>query len=151
MDSLSYKTLNASKQTVKPEWYVVNAAGQPLGRLASRIAYYLRGKHKTDFTPHVLMGTHVVVINAERVALSGKKMKEKVYVHYTGYPGGQRERTPLQILAKKPTELVELAVKRMLPKNKLGSRMFAKYLHVYAGEAHPHQAQEPKPLTFKLK
>lgn len=150
MDSVSYKTLNANKQTVKTEWYLVDAEGQTLGRLASQIVNYLRGKHKTDFTPHVLMGTHVVVINAEKVRLTGKKMTEKIYLHHTGYPGGQRERTPKQILAKKPTELLEIAIRKMLPKNKLGSRMFSQYLHVYAGTNHPHEAQNPQPLKIKL-
>ena len=143
MDTLSYKTVHLNAETVKKEWLVVDAAGQPLGRLASRVAYVLRGKHKPGYTPHVDCGDNVIVINAEKVVLTGKKMSQKMYYHYTGYPSGQRSEAAKDILKRKPTFLVEHAVKGMLPKNRLGKKK-KKNLYVYAGPEHLHQAQNPK-------
>ena len=147
MDTLSYKTVSLNKATVDKQWVVIDATNLALGRLASRVALVLRGKNKPGFTPHVDCGDNVIVINAEKVALSGKKMTDRVYTRYTGYPGGQRFTTPKEILAKQPERLVERAVKGMLPKNRLGSKILGN-LHVYAGPEHPHQAQNPK--TIKL-
>ncbi|MCS7005410.1 MAG: 50S ribosomal protein L13 [Cytophagales bacterium] len=147
MDTLSYKTVSANKATVQKEWVIVDAQGKILGRLASQIARILRGKHKPYFTPHVDCGDNVIVINASKVILTGDKMTKKQYVRYTGYPGGQRFSTPLEILAKHPTRLVEMAVKRMLPKNRLGRSLF-RNLRVYAGTEHPHQAQQPKEIKI---
>jgi len=126
------------------EWLLVDAAGQRLGRLASRIAYYLRGKHRPDFAPQWNLGAAVVVINADKVVLTGKKATEKVYVRHTGYPGGQRH---IPITRMKPEEVIRHAVRGMLPKNKLQARML-RNLHVYAGPSHPHAAQTPKPVTL---
>ena len=151
MDTLSYKTKSANRATVKKEWLVVNAEGQQLGRLASKVAKLLRGKHKPDFTPHVDCGDNVIVINAEKIQLSGDKWNQKIYQRYTGYPGGQRERTAKELLDKKPEALVEKAVKGMLPKNKLGAALF-RNLRVYTGESHGQEAQKPKVFdlnTFK--
>lgn len=148
MDTLSYKTQSAKKETVSRAWLVVDAEGQPLGRLASKIATVLRGKHKTSYTPHVDCGDYVIVLNAEKVRLTGNKMLQKVHYTHSGYPGGQKQRTPAQILAKYPNRLIEIAVKGMLPKNKLGSAMYKK-LFVYEGAEHPHQAQKPSKLELK--
>lgn len=145
MDTLSYKTISANKQTVEHKWFVVDAEGQPLGRLSTLIASTLRGKHKPSYTPHVDCGDNIIVINAEKVKLTGKKMTNKVYLTYSGYPGGQKKQTPREMLAKHPERLVETAVKGMLPKNKLGRAMFKK-LFVYAGTEHPHAAQKPESL-----
>lgn len=145
MDTLSYKTISANKQTVEHKWFVVDAEGQPLGRISSLIASTLRGKHKPSYTPHVDCGDNVIVINAEKVKLTGKKMTNKVYLTYSGYPGGQKKQTPREMLAKHPERLVETAVKGMLPKNKLGRAMFKK-LFIYAGTEHPHTAQKPESL-----
>ncbi|NLO01707.1 MAG: 50S ribosomal protein L13, partial [Bacteroidales bacterium] len=120
MDTLSYKTISANKTTVNKEWVLVDAENVVLGRLASEVAKMLRGKHKTDFTPHVDCGDYVVVVNAEKVLLTGRKLTDKIYLSHSGYPGGQRKQTPSQILAKYPERLVEKAVKGMLPKNRLG-------------------------------
>ncbi len=147
MDATSYKTVSANKQTVKKEWILVDAEGQVLGRLASKIAKILRGKHKPDFTPHVDTGDHVVVINADKIKLTGNKWEDKEYIWHTGYPGGQRSITARDLMKKHPERLVEKAVKGMLPKNKLGRKIF-KNLHVYAGGEHPHQAQNPKVLDI---
>lgn len=147
VDTLSYKTVSLNKATVDKQWVVIDADGLPLGRLASRISLVLRGKNKPGFTPHVDCGDNVIVVNAEKVTLSGKKMTDRVYVRYTGYPGGQRFTTPAAILAKRPTELLRRAVKGMLPKNRLGDKLINN-LHIYAGPEHPHQAQNPK--TIKL-
>ena len=147
VDTLSYKTVSLNKATVDKQWVVIDATNLALGRLASRVALVLRGKNKPGFTPHVDCGDNVIVINAEKVALSGKKMTDRVYTRYTGYPGGQRFTTPKEILAKQPERLVERAVKGMLPKTRLGEQIFHN-LHVYAGPEHPHQAQNPK--TIKL-
>ncbi len=142
---LSYKTRSANAATVKREWYIVDADGQTLGRLCSRIATVLRGKHKADYTPHFDAGDHVIVVNAEKIRLTGKKMTDKVYLSYSLYPGGQKAATPAELLAKKPEMVIEKAVKGMLPKNTLGRAMYRK-LFVYAGPEHKHAAQQPKPL-----
>ncbi len=147
MDTLSYKTKSAKKEEVQRQWYVIDATDQVLGRLASKVAKILRGKHKPIYTPHVDTGDHVIIINADKVRLTGKKMTDKVYVRYSGYPGGQRTMTPKDILKKYPERLIEMAVRGMLPKNRLGRQMFKK-LHVYAGPEHPHQAQKPVPLNL---
>lgn len=147
VDTLSYKTLSANKNTVQKEWVLVDAEGQTLGRLASKVAKILRGKYKPDFTPHVDCGDNVVVINAEKVALTGNKMDAKQYIRYTGYPGGQRVRTAKELLEKKPTAVVEQAVKGMLPKNRLGAQIF-RNLRVYAGTEHDQEAQKPKAINL---
>ncbi len=147
METQSYKTVSLNAATVKKEWVVIDATDLALGRLASRIALVLRGKTKPGFTPHVDCGDNVIVINAEKVALKGKKMIDRVYVRYTGYPGGQRFTTPAEILQKRPTELVRRAVKGMLPKTRLGDKLINN-LYIYAGPEHPHQAQQPR--TIKL-
>ncbi len=147
MDTLSYKTVSANSATVQKDWIVVDANGEILGRLASQIAKILRGKHKPYFTPHVDCGDNVIVINADKIRLTGKKMTDKEYVRHTGHPGGQRFATPREILNKHPHRVVEMAVKGMLPKNRLGRRLFTN-LHVYAGGEHPHSAQQPKEIKF---
>jgi len=143
VDTLSYKTVSANKATVNKEWVVIDAENVVLGRLASEVAKILRGKNKPEFTPHVDCGDDVIVINAEKVQLTGKKLTDKVYLRHTGYPGGQRKQSPKDILAKYPERLVEKAVKGMLPKNKLGSQLF-RNLHVVVGSEHKYQAQKPK-------
>jgi large subunit ribosomal protein L13 len=143
VDTLSYKTVSANKATVTKEWVVIDATDLVLGRLASRIALILRGKNKPNYTPHVDCGDNVIVINADKVRLTGKKMTDKVYVRHTGYPGGQRFATPKELLARKPFAVVEHAVKGMLPKNRLGAELF-RNLFVYAGPEHKHEAQQPK-------
>ncbi|MCH2022142.1 MAG: 50S ribosomal protein L13 [Saprospiraceae bacterium] len=148
MDTLSYKTQSARKETVSYSWFVVDAEGQPLGRLASKIATVLRGKHKPCYTPHVDCGDYVIVLNAEKVLLTGNKLTQKVHYTHSGYPGGQKQRTPAQILEKHPNRLIEMAVKGMLPKNKLGNAMYKK-LFVYEGSEHCHQAQKPSKLEIK--
>ena len=147
VNTLSYKTVSANKETVEKEWFIVDANDVVLGRLASVVAMVLRGKHKPSFTPHVDCGDNVIVINAEKVKLTGKKMSEKQYVRHSGYPGGQRFQTPEDLLSKRPTAVVEKAIKGMLPKSRLGSEMF-RNLFVYAGENHPHEAQQPKTLDL---
>ncbi len=147
MDTLSYKTISENAATVNKEWLLVDAEGQTLGRLASTIARLVRGKHKAGFTPHVDCGDNVVVINAEKVTLTGNKSTEKRYIRYTGYPGGLRVLSADQLLAKHPTALVEKAVKGMLPKNKLGNAIF-KNLYVYAGAEHNQEAQKPKAINI---
>ena len=147
MNTISYKTISANKQTVTKKWVLVDAEGETLGRLASKVAYVLRGKHKTDFTPHVDGGDYVVVVNAEKIKLSGSKESTKEYVSHTGFPGGQRFSTPAELLAKQPIKVVENAVKGMLPKNKLGRQMF-RNLHVYAGPDHKQEAQKPQALDL---
>jgi large subunit ribosomal protein L13 len=148
MDTLSYKTVSANKETADKKWLVVDASGINLGRLGSEVASLLRGKHKPLFTPHADCGDHVIVINADKVALSGKKWDEKVYIRYTGYPGGQRFATPKEMMAKHPTAMVEMAVRGMLPKNRLGSAVY-RNLYVYAGSDHKQQAQQP--TEYKIK
>ena len=147
MDSLSYKTISATAEGVTKEWYVIDATNEVLGRLASQIAKILRGKNKPCYTPHADCGDYVIVINADKVKLTGKKMTDKVYVRHTGYPGGQRFATPADYLAKKPTFIVEKAVKGMLPKTRLGEHIL-KNLKVYAGAEHPHAAQCPKEIKL---
>jgi ribosomal protein L13, bacterial type len=148
VNTLSYKTVSANKATVIKEWVIIDAEGAVLGRIASLVASMLRGKHKTNFTPHVDCGDNVIVINAEKVALTGKKWSDKEYVRYTGYPGGQRFTTAEEMLKKNPIALVEMAVKGMLPKNRLGSALY-RNLHIYAGTSHPHEAQKPRKVEFK--
>lgn len=147
MDYQSYKTVSANAQTVNKEWLIIDATDLVLGRLASRIAMILRGKNKVNFTPHVDCGDNVIIINADKIRLTGKKLTDKVYVRHTGYPGGQRFATPKDLLARKPIAVVEEAVRGMLPKNKLGAELF-RNLHVYAGAEHPHQAQQPKQINL---
>ena len=147
VDTLSYKTKSANKQTVVHEWFVVDAANMSVGRMCTTIADVLRGKHKPSYTPHVDCGDYVVVINADKVRFTGNKMAQKTYLTFSGYPGGQKSATAQELMAKKPTAIVEYAVKGMIPKNKLG-RAIIKKLFVYAGEEHPHAAQKPQPLTI---
>lgn len=147
MDHNSFKTSQASALTSEKAWLVVDANAQVLGRLASQIAKIIKGKHKTSYTPNADCGDHVIVINAEKVRMTGKKWTDRVLFTHSGYPGGQREHSPSLIRSKHPERLVEHAVKGMLPKNKLGSELF-RSLHVYAGAEHPHTAQQPKELKF---
>ena len=147
MDTLSYKTVSDNKNTVNKEWLLVDADGQALGRLASEVAKLLRGKHKPNFTPHVDCGDNVVVTNAAKITLSGKKWESKEYIRHTGYPGGQRSLSAKELLAKDPSRIVEKAVKGMLPKNKLGAELF-RNLKVYAGENHGQEAQKPKVINL---
>lgn len=144
------KTYSAKPHEVQQDWLLVDAEGQTLGRLATQIAHRLRGKHKPVFTPHVDTGDFIVVINAEKVKLTGKKVQDKKYYRHTGYPGGIRETTAEKMLATKPTDILTIAVRGMLPKNSLGRKMLSK-LKVYTGNAHPHSAQQPQPLELKLK
>lgn len=147
MDTLSYKTQSAKKEDVTRNWYIVDGEGEVVGRLASKIATVLRGKHKPDYTPHVDTGDYVIIINAEKVRFTGDKLNQKEYIRYSGYPGGQRRRTAKEQLDKKPIAIMEAAVKGMLPKNKLGRAMFKK-LFVYEGSEHRHTAQKPQPFKF---
>lgn len=139
------KTYTAKPESVKREWFVIDAEGETLGRLATLVASYLRGKHKPEYTPHVDTGDNIIVINADKVAVTGAKALDKIYYRHTGYPGGLREMNFNDLQARKPGRVVELAVKGMLPKNPLGRAMFTK-LKVYAGTEHPHTAQQPKEL-----
>lgn len=147
MNTLSYKTVSANKATAQKEWIVVDAEGHNLGRFASKVAMLLRGKYKTNYTPHVDCGDNVVVINAEKINLTGNKLEDKTYIRYTGYPGGQRSLTAKNLQAKNPAILVEKAVKGMLPKNKLGAELF-RNLNVYVGSEHKHDAQKPKTVNL---
>lgn len=147
MDTLSYRTVSLNKATVQKEWVVVDATDQILGRLSSKIALVLRGKHKPGYTPHVDCGDNVIVINAEKVRLTGNKMKGKVYIRHTGYPGGQRFTTAEEMMTKHPARMVEKAVKGMLPKNSLGAKLFTN-LHVYVGAEHDNAAQQPKVINL---
>jgi large subunit ribosomal protein L13 len=144
------KTFSAKKEEVKRDWLLVNASGETLGRLASKVAMILRGKHKPIYTPHVDTGDFVVIINAEKINLTGKKMENKRYYHHTGYPGGIKSITVKDMLKKEPKNVIKFAVKGMLPKNPLG-RMMIKKLKVYSGEEHPHQAQKPKQIKISEK
>jgi len=148
VETLSYKTVSANKATVNKEWVIIDAEGAVLGRLATLVASMLRGKHKTNFTPHVDCGDNVIVINAEKVVLTGKKWSDKEYVRHTGYPGGQRFTTAEELLKKNPVGLVENAVRGMLPKNRLGRALY-RNMHVYTGASHPHEAQKPKKIEPK--
>ena len=147
MDHNSYKTTNANKASAEKAWVIVDVQNQVLGRVASQIARVIRGKHKTSFTPNVDTGDHVIVINAEKVRMTGKKWDNRELFTYSGYPGGQRVLTPTMIKGKHPERLIEHAVRGMLPKNTIGRELF-RSLHVYAGTAHPHEAQQPKELKF---
>jgi large subunit ribosomal protein L13 len=147
VDTLSYKTKSANAATVEKNWVVVDAQAAVLGRFASEVARILRGKHKPYYTPHVDCGDNVIVINADKVRLTGRKMDEKVYVRHTGYPGGQRISTPKLLKQKSSSILVEKAVRGMLPKNRLGRQLY-RNLYVYNGSEHPHAAQQPKELKF---
>ncbi len=147
VDTLSYKTQSANSATVKKEWVLIDAKDQYLGRLSSKVAKLLRGKHKTNFTPHVDCGDNVIVINAEKIKLSGQKWTQKIYHRYSGYPGGQKTETAEHLMNKDPRKVIEKAVKGMLPGNRLGNKIFNN-LHVYVGEAHKHEAQKPKTLNI---
>ena len=143
MDTTSYKTKSANKATVNKEWILIDANEAILGRLASKVAFILRGKHRPDFTPHVDCGDYVIIINAEKVKLTGKKMTDKQYFSHSGYPGGQKITSPEELLKKNPISVVEKAIKGMLPKSRLGREMF-RNLYVYEGPDHQHEAQKPK-------
>ncbi len=147
MDHNSYKTLNTNKASAEKGWIIVDANGQVLGRVASQVAKIIRGKNKPGYTPNVDCGDHVVVINADKVRMTGKKWNNRILFTYSGYPGGQRELSPSMIRAKHPTRLIEHAVRGMLPKNTIGRELF-RSLHVYAGTEHPHVAQQPKEVKF---
>lgn len=147
VDSISFKTKNINKASAVKEWVLVDAEDQVLGRIASQVAKVIRGKHKTNYTPHVDCGDNVIVINAEKVKMTGKKWTDRVIFTHSGYNGGQRESTPNMIKAKYPERLIEHAVRGMLPKNTMGRQLF-RSLHVYAGAAHPHEAQQPKVIKF---
>ena len=147
MNTLSYKTISANKETVNKEWLLVDAENETLGRLASKVAKLIRGKHKTNFTPHVDCGDNVVVINAEKINLTGNKMADKTYTRHTGYPGGQRFTTAQEMMDKKPEALIEKAVRGMLPKTKLGRALFNN-LYVYTGVEHNQEAQKPKAINL---
>ena len=147
MDSLSYKTISANAATVDKQWVVIDATDEVLGRLASQVAKILRGKNKPSYTPHVDCGDYVIVINADKVKLTGKKMTDKVYTRHTGFPGVQRFATPADFLARRPEFVIEHAVKGMLPKTRLVEAVL-KNLKVYAGAEHPHAAQNPKEIKL---
>ena len=142
MDTLSYKTLSSNKETSNKEWFVVDAENQILGRMSSKIAMILRGKHKTNFTPHADCGDYVIVINADKAIMTGRKMENREIFSHTGYPGGQKRITPIQMLEKDGTSLVKHAVRGMLPKNKLGAAIL-KNLYIYTGTDHDQEAQKP--------
>lgn len=148
MNTLSYKTVSANSATVNKEWLVVDAEGEVLGRLASKVAKLIRGKYKPNFTPHVDCGDNVVIINAEKVKLTGNKWNDKVYMRHTGYPGGQKTLSANELFGKDPIRIVENAVKGMLPKNKLGRAIY-KNLYVYNGSEHKQEAQKPKSINLK--
>ena len=141
------KTISAKAETVQRSWYVIDAEGQTLGRLATEVARRLRGKHKTEYTPHVDTGDYIVVVNAEKVIVTGRKASDKTYYRHTGHPGGLKEATFAQMIERSPEKVIELAVKGMLPRNPLGRAMYRK-LKVYAGQEHPHDAQQPETLTL---
>ncbi|PHS10551.1 MAG: 50S ribosomal protein L13 [Kordia sp.] len=147
MDTLSYKTISANKNTVNKEWVLVDAEGQTLGRMSSVVAKLIRGKFKPNYTPHVDCGDNVIVINAEKIILTGKKWTDKSYIRHTGYPGGQKSLTATELFGKNPARLVEKSVKGMLPKNKLGSALF-RNLKVYVGSEHNQEAQKPKTINL---
>ena len=147
MDTLSYKTVSLNKATVNKEWLVIDATDLVLGRLASRVALVLRGKNKPGYTPHVDCGDNAIIVNADKIRLTGKKMTDRVYVRYTGYPGGQRFTTPRDIMASRPEELIRMSVRGMLPKTRLGNKLINN-LYIYAGPEHKQQAQNPKTIKF---
>lgn len=148
MDTLSYKTISANKATVNKQWVLVDAEDQALGRLCSKVAKLLRGKHKPNFTPHVDCGDNVIIINAEKITLSGNKWTDKSYIRHTGYPGGQKSLTATELFGKDPARVVEKSVKGMLPKNKLGADLF-RNLTVVVGTEHKHAAQKPKAINLE--
>ncbi len=147
MDTLSYKTVSANKATAKKKWVLVDAKDEILGRFASKVAMILRGKHKPIFTPHADCGDYVVIINAEKIKMTGAKWTDKEYIRHSGYPGGQRSKTPAEVLKRRPEEILEKAVKGMLPKNRLGSEQF-RNLYVYVGETHKQLAQKPQVIDL---
>ena len=147
MNTLSSKTVSQTKEGVVRKWYIVDADGEVVGRLCSRIARVLRGKHKPNFTPHIDTGDYIIVINADKARFTGQKMNQKEYIRHTGYPGGQRVRTAREQMEKHPERIIESAVRGMLPKNRLGRQMIKK-MFVYAGNEHPHQAQKPEDFKF---
>lgn len=148
MDTLSYKTVSAKPSTIQKEWILIDAEGEIVGRLASVAAQFLRGKYKTNYTPHMDCGDNVVIINAEKIRFTGKKLTDKRYVRHTGYPGGQRFANPKELLNRKPITILEHAIRGMLPKNKLGDKIY-RNLYVYAGSEHKQQAQQPKLINLK--
>jgi large subunit ribosomal protein L13 len=147
MSKLHFTTKHANAATVKRTWYIVDGTNQTVGRMCSRIAAVLRGKNKASYTPHVDTGDFVIVINAEKVTFTGNKLEEKLYDHFTGYPGGLKQETAKNLQARRPEVLIERGVKGMLPKNRLGRKMYKK-LFVYAGAEHPHGAQQPKEFKY---
>ena len=147
MDTLSYKTISENKATVKKEWVVVDATDQVLGRLSAKVAKLLRGKYKPSYTPHVDCGDNVIIINADKVILTGNKWTDRVYLNFTGYPGGQKKTSPAELIKKGEAKLFNRVVKGMLPKNKLGAQLL-RNLYVYAGSEHPHAAQQPKTIDI---
>ena len=147
MDTLSYKTISVNKATAQNEWVVVDATGQSLGRIAAKGAKLLRGKYKPSYTPHVDCGDNVIIINAEKVELTGKKWNDRIYIRFTGYPGGQRMHTPADLMKKGPRYLFQKVEKAMLTKNRLGDQLL-RNLYVYAGSEHPHEAQQPKVIDI---
>jgi large subunit ribosomal protein L13 len=147
VNTLSYKTISANKANVDKQWLIIDAQGQVLGRLSSEVAKRIRGKHKTNFTPHVDCGDNVIVINSDKIKLTGNKWEDKVYIRHSGYPGGQKTSTPKQLMAKSSTRIIERAVRGMLPKNRLGRALFGN-LYVYEDAEHPHEAQQPKIINL---
>jgi len=147
VDTLSYKTISANKATVNKEWLLVDAEGEVLGRLASKVAKLLRGKYKPGYTPHVDCGDNVIIVNADKIKLTGNKVEKREYFSHSGYPGGKRVTTPAEILAKHPERLVQRAIKGMLPKNRLGSKLLGN-LHVFVTTEHSHEAQKPKSINL---
>lgn len=147
MNTLSYKTVSGNKETANKKWLLVDAEGQTVGRLASKVAKLARGKHKTNFTPHADCGDNVIVINAAKVSFSGTKLENKEYVRYTGYPGGQRSLTAQELLKRNPARVIEKAIKGMLPKNTLGRQLYTN-IKVYAGNEHKHEAQNPEVINL---
>ena len=147
MSKQHFTTKHANEATVQRNWYVVDGTNQTVGRMCAKIAAMLRGKHKASYTPHVDTGDYIIVINCEKVKLSGSKLEQKVYDTYSGYPGGRKEELAADLLKRRPEVVIERAVKGMLPKNRLGRKMYKK-LFVYAGDTHPHTAQQPKELKF---
>lgn len=147
MNTLSYKTQSATQQNINKEWILIDAKSQTVGRLASQVASIIRGKHKPYFTPHVDCGDNIIIINAEKIRFKGKKWDRKNYISYTGYPGGQRTKTPIQLKNTFPTRILEHAIKGMLPKTRLGRRLFHN-MFIYPGQEHRHAAQQPKELKL---
>ena len=147
MDTLSYKTVSAKNEGIERRWYIIDATNMVVGRLCSEVAKILRGKHKTCYTPHIDCGDNVIIINAEKVRFTGKKLMQKEYIWYSGYPGGQKSVIARDLIQRNPIKVIEHAIKGMLPKNRLGRAMFRK-LHVYAGSEHPHKAQQP--IEYKI-